>query len=157
MSRLDYQLTVGKQRVLWAKPGGKLIANGEEVDIGAILIESGTAVLGEWFMLEEILKNWEVRIPIFRVPPGGFVLKAVATCHLAAISWNDASENSVWAVAEVHTEVDIGSQEFFVVPHMGYMGEGGGTIMRVSYHVTVFLGGVDTFHRADVIRELERG
>ena len=124
MGLKDYQRTVGKQRVLWVRPGGKLIARGEEVDIGAILIESGTAVLEPWFDVEDHLGNWEVRIPILRIPPGGFVLKAVATCHLAVISWNDASENSLWAVDEIHTEVDTGSEEFFVVPHMGYVGAG---------------------------------
>src|SRR5262245_51002482 len=60
----DYRGTVGKQSALWVRPGGKLIASGEEVDIGAILIESGTAVLEQPAgCAEEVLINWEVRIP----------------------------------------------------------------------------------------------
>jgi hypothetical protein len=60
----DYRRTVGKQSALWVRPGGKLIASGEEVDIGAILMESGTAVFEQPAgFADEVLMNWEVRIP----------------------------------------------------------------------------------------------
>jgi len=150
----DFQQSIGKQRAAWIAPGGKLLAGGQAVDIGAILIESGTAVLEPYVFAGETLTQWELRIPVFRVPPGAFVLKAVATCGLSVFDW-EQSDNVIWAIDVVHTEVDTGSQQFFVVPHLGNLGLGNTTIKSVSYHVTVFLGGTDVFHRDEVLRELE--
>ena len=155
MGLKDFQQSVGRQRAVWVAPGGKLLAGGQAVDIGAILTESGTAILEPWFFEEELLTNWEVRIPVFRVPPGAFVLKAVATCGLAVINWEE-SNNAIWAIDQVRTEVEIESQEFFVVPSVGNLGSGSTTVGRISYHVTAYLGGLDVFHREEVLRELER-
>jgi hypothetical protein len=151
----DFQQSVGRQRAVWIAPGGKLLTGGEAVDIGAILTESGTAILEPYFFLEELITNWEVRIPLFRVPPGAFVLKAVATCGLAVINWEE-SDNAIWAIDQVRTEVEIESQEFFVVPSVGNLGSGSTTLGRISYFVTVYLGGRDVFHREEVLLELER-
>ena len=152
----DFQSSVGRQRAVWVQPGGKLVFNGEPVDIGAILIESGTALVEPFLQVEDTLSRWEVRIPIVTIPGGGFVLKAVATAHLAAIGWDDDADSSIWAIDEVHTEVDVNSQMFFVVPHAAYLGAGGGSIGRISYHVTIFLGGTDTFRRRETLEALER-
>jgi hypothetical protein len=155
MGLKDFQQSVGRQRAVWVAPGGKLLAGGQSVDIGAILTESGTAILEPWFFEDELLARWDVQIPIFRVPPGAFVLKAVATCGLAAIGWEE-SDNAIWAIDQVRTEVEIGSQEFFVVPSVGNLGKGSTTVGRISYYVTVYLGGLDVFHQEEVLRDLER-
>jgi hypothetical protein len=71
------------------------MSNGDQVDIGAILIESGTALLEPFFEIEDSLSRWEVRIPVVKVPSGGFVLKAVATAHLASFGWDDDADSSL--------------------------------------------------------------
>jgi hypothetical protein len=150
---------VGRQRALWVSPGGKLMVNGNQEDIAAVLIESGTAYLDPFFASNDSIMQYDVTIPVFRVPPGGDVLKAVALATLATIAWSDSADFSLWGIDETSTLFDPSSRDFSVVAHCAYAGKGSGalrgSIGRVGYHLTVYLKGAHTFGDPAVLADLE--
>jgi hypothetical protein len=137
----EWEATDGKQRAVWIQPGGKLLVNGVQTEIAAVLIESGSARLTLAILTDNVLVHWTPKIPIFVLPPGSSVLKSVALCTLGAMRGGDEDSTfSTWAVDETTTEINAATNEFTIVPHLHRHGLGS-AIWRVGYHVTVFLGG----------------
>src|SRR5689334_16075645 len=102
----DFKNTDGRQRAVSAQPGGKVVVGAALEHFEALLIESGTAVLEDYFMLDDDVQRWQVQVPILVVPSGATVVKTVAMAAPASISWDDSADGAVWAVDEVHVEED---------------------------------------------------
>jgi hypothetical protein len=151
----DFKNTDGKQRAVWAQPGGQVVVGASLEHFEALLIESGTAVLEEFFMLDDSITRWQVEVPIMVVPSGATVVKTVAMAAPASTGWSDSADGAVWAVDEVHVKEDTSTRQLFLVPHVAVGGEGCG-MGRIAYHITVFIQGRKYIADPDAIVQLDQ-
>lgn len=151
----DFKNTDGKQRAVWAQPGGHVVVGASLEHFEALLIESGTAVLEEFFILDDSISRWQVQVPIMVVPSGATVVKTVAMAAPASTGWSDSADGAVWAVDEVHVEEDTSTRQLFLVPHVAVGGEECG-MGRIAYHITVFIQGRKYIANPDAIVELDQ-
>jgi hypothetical protein len=142
------------QRAVWVQPGAAVISGGQKEPIDVVLVESGVAVLGDYFWMSDNFSEWDLRIPIFKLPPASFVIRAVAACWNSSIHWEDDADAASWSVKNVRSEIDLNSDEFVVLPRLVLQGEVT-NISRVGYHVTSFLRGERGFSD-EILAELAR-
>ena len=150
----EFMQTDGKQRAVSAQPGGHVVVGGSLEHFEALLIESGTAVLEDFFILDDSFARWQVRVPIMVIPAGATVVKTVALAAPANIGWNDSADAAVWAVDEVHVEEDTSSRELFLVPHVAVSGTEC-NMGRIAYHLTAYIQGRKYIANPDSIVELD--
>lgn len=151
----DFSITAGKQRAVSAQPGGHVVVGASLEHIEALLIESGTAILEDFFMLDDDITRWQPRVPIMVIPDGAIVVKTVALAAPATVGWNDSADSALWAVDEVHVEEDKGTRQLFLVPHVAVGGQECG-MGRIAYHITVFIQGRKYIANPDSIVELDQ-
>jgi hypothetical protein len=150
----DWQKNESVQRAVWVQPpGAAVISGGQKEPVDVVLVESGVAVLEEEYFLSDGFDEWDVRVPIFKLPPASFVIRAVAACWNSSIHWDEDAEAASWSVKSVRSEIDPNSGEFVVLPHLVLQGMKT-NISRVGYHVTIFLRGERGFSD-EILAELE--
>src|SRR6266699_925443 len=141
MAAGDFFKTFGKQRAVWAQPGGSVLVGTQTEQINAVVIESGTAAREDYFMLDGTYVNSKVAIPIMIVPSGATVLKTVAMAAPATIHWDDAADPSaIWGVDQVDVEENTTTRQLSIIANV--VGGGEKTDMpRIAYHITIFIQG----------------
>ena len=141
MAAGDFFKTFGKQRAVWAQPGGSVLVGTQTEQINAVVIESGTAAREDYFMLDGTYVNSKVAIPIMIVPSGATVLKTVAMVAPATIHWDDAADPSaIWGVDQVDVEENTTTRQLSIIANV--VGGGEKTDMpRIAYHITIFIQG----------------
>lgn len=153
----DFKSIVGKQRALWVLGADNKIVSGmQQRDVELVLIESGTATLdpGGGFTGDSVHRA-KVRIPIFDVPPGAEVVRAVASANVGSFFLPDDVDGT-WAVDAVHTDVELNSRTFVILADIAAQGAGC-RFLRVGYHVTAFLSGTDVAKQPDTLANLSEG
>ncbi|MFI9202796.1 hypothetical protein [Streptomyces sp. NPDC053048] len=126
-------------RTLWTQPGGKIAHDGVRLSFGAILIETGVAVLHPFTFSSESIGRWEIRIPIFTRPVGAIAFRSIPACWIASHSWHASPTNALWAVDQTSWEETPG-RVWQLLPSVAIQGTNS-SFYRVGYHVTVFLRG----------------
>jgi hypothetical protein len=154
MALADFSSFAGRQRAVWAQPGGRVLVGGTVERFDAVIIEAGTAVREGFVMRDDETVRRPLSIPIMVVPAGALVLKTVAVAAPATIFWNEAADHAVWGVDEVHVEEDTSTRQLSLVADMA----DGGTLTnlpRVSYHITIFLQKEEYHGNPESLIELE--
>jgi hypothetical protein len=54
----DFMITAGKQRAVSAQPGGHVVVGATLEHFEALVVESGTAILEDFFMLDDDISRW---------------------------------------------------------------------------------------------------
>jgi hypothetical protein len=150
----NFSTTAGRQRAVSAQAGRVVVGHSLE-HFEAILVEAGTAVLDDYFIFDDDISRWKVAVPILVVPQGATIVKTVAMAAPAEFHWSDSSDSAVWGVDEVHVEEDTGTRQLFLVPNVAV----GGTecnMLRIAYHITIFIQGRKYIANPDNIVELDR-
>jgi len=155
MAAGDFFKTFGKQRAVWAQPGGSVLVGTQTEQINAVVIESGTAAREDYFMLDGTYVNSKVAIPIMIVPSGATVLKTVAMAAPATIHWDDAADPSaIWGVDQVDVEENTTTRQLSIIANV--VGGGEKTDMpRIAYHITIFIQGRKYDADPQLLLELE--
>jgi hypothetical protein len=137
----DFAKTFGKQRVVWAQPGGTVLVGNQFEHIEAVVIETGTAAREDFFMMDGTYVHNKVSIPIMTVPAGATVLKAVAIAAPATIHWDeDADPSAIWGVDQVEVEENTTTRQLSIIAEVVEGGEKT-DMPRIAYHITIFIQG----------------
>ena len=144
----------GRQRAVSAQAGHVVVGNSLE-HFEAILIEAGTVMLDDYFIFDSDIARWALAVPIMVVPPHATIVKSVAMAAPAEFHWDDSAENATWAVDEVHVEEDTGTRQLFLVPNLG-VGGADCNMLRIAYHITIFLQSRRYIANPDNVVELDR-
>lgn len=151
----DWKATEGKQRAVWAQPGGQVVSEGQLVPVHVVIIESGVALIEDFILIDNVLSRWDVRIPIIDLPGSVKVAKTVAAAWPASFGSSEDAEEFGWAVDTVEVEIEPNSNLVTLVVHAAALGEDSRTL-RFGYHITIFLNGERLLADPEVLNELDR-
>jgi hypothetical protein len=154
MAAGDFNSIAGRQRAVWPQPGGHVLVGGTAEHFEAVVIEAGTVVREDFFMLDDTVQHTMLRIPIMVVPAGATVVKTVAMAAPATFAWNDSADSAIWGVDEVHVEEDTTTRQLFIVATIPEGGEET-ALPRIAYHITIFIQGRKYIADPTKLAELE--
>jgi hypothetical protein len=138
----DFSTIVGRQRAVWPQAGGQVVVGGTIQSFDVIIIEAGTAVRENFFLLDDSVNPTKLGIPILIVPAGATVIKTVAGASLGTIHWDSNAGSAWWGVEQVDVEEDTTTRQLSVVASLT---EGGKetSFTRIAYHITIFMRASD--------------
>lgn len=154
MAAGDFLKKVGKQRAVWAQPGGTVWVKNIAQHFEALVIEAATAVRDPLIMLDDTLVHSSLSIPIMVLPAGVNVLKTVAMVAPASIKWDDDAGSATWAVDDVKVIENTSTRQLSLIADLGEAGKATG-LERVAYHITLFIQGRKYIADPTKIEELE--
>ena len=150
----DFNSIAGRQRAVWAQPGGHVLVGGTAEHFEAVVIEAGTVVREDFFMFDDTVQHTTLMIPIMVVPDGATVVKTVAMAAPATFAWNDDADSAIWGVDEVHVEEDTTTRQLSIVATIPEGGEET-ALLRIAYHITMFIQGRKYIADPTQLAELE--
>ena len=150
----DFNSTAGKQRAVWVQTGGSVFVGNSTESFDVIVIEAGTAVRDDFFMADDTVQHSKLVIPIMVLPPGANVVKTVAMAAPATIGWNDDADSAIWGVDEVHVEEDTSTRQLSLIASLAEGGENT-AMLRIAYHITIFLQGQRFIVHPETLKELQ--
>jgi len=150
----DFASTAGKQRAVWVQTGGSVLVGNSTEHFDVIVIEAGTAVRDDFLMEDDSIQRTKLVIPIMVLPPGANVIKTVAMAAPATIGWNEDADSAIWGVDEVHVEEDTSTRQLSLVASLAEGGEDT-ALLRIAYHITIFLQGQRFIVHPEALKELQ--
>ena len=150
----DFNSTAGKQRAVWVQTGGSVLVGNSTENFDVIIVEAGTAVRDDFFMADDTIQHSKLVIPIMVLPPGANVVKTVAMAAPATIGWNDDADSAIRGVDEVHVEEDTSTRQLSLIASLAEGGEDT-AMLRIAYHITIFLQGQRFIVHPETLRELQ--
>jgi hypothetical protein len=131
-----------------------VLTSGTRTSFQAVVIEAGTAVREDFFMLDDDTQHHTLSIPIMVVPAGAVVVKTVAMAAPATIYWSDDADHAIWGVDSVRVEEDMSTRQLSLVADIPEGGEST-NMPRICYHITIFIQGRKYIADPDSLAELE--
>ena len=150
----DFSSTAGKQRVVWVQTGGSVLVGNSTVSFDVIVVEAGTAVREDFIMFDDTTEHTKLVIPIMVLPPGANVVKTVAMAAPATIQWSDDADSAIWAVDQVDVEEDMTTRQLSLIANLAEGGEET-ALLRIAYHITIFLQGQRFIVHPETLQELQ--
>jgi hypothetical protein len=149
----DFNTIFGRQRAVWAQEG-QVLVGGMAEHFEAVIIEAGAAAREGFGMKDDYEQQSKLPIPIMVVPPGATVVKTVAMAAPATFYWDDHADSAIWGVDEVHVEEDTTTRQLFLVATIAQGGERT-ALLRIAYHITIFIQGRKYIADPTQLQELE--
>ena len=151
----QFKEIAGRQRAVWVQPGGTILSEGDLAPVDVVIVETGYAIIKEWYLGGDDLVRFDITAPIIDLPTGVQVSKVVAAGWPSSFSAEDDAVKFGWAVDGVDPRIDPGPNVLMLVFHAAALGYGG-NLARIGYHVTMWLAGEGLGDEA-ILRQLEAG